>query len=332
MTDQIREREGLAHAYGLLARLILRGPEPDTVTRLAEVQPMDTPEDLDELRAEHYRAFHLEAFPQAGVFLSQDARAGASSDDVARLHGRVGFHPRLDDVTEDHLGVQLAFLSFATAAHAEAEADGDPRSQILASTLESYLDELVLRWWPALVVALRGADVPYWTGVVELALGLAAHHRRLHGPVPAAPALPEPEAILDDPRTGLRRIAGYMVTPVDAGALLTRTALTRLGREHRVPRGFGGRQLMLGNLLQGAVDLGEIEPVTRALGGWIQTQERAFAALAHDLDLAVALEPWRQRLRETALLVDRMVSAAAMAGELESTELDRASTATGAEP
>lgn len=93
------------------------------------------------------------------------------------------------------------------------------------------------------------------------------------------------DALLADPRTGLRDIARFLTSPARAGAYLGRGAVTRAARAAGVPHGFGDRRIMLGDALAAAAHLERVGPLARALDAEVAAQ-------------AQAVEGWRQRARE----------------------------------
>jgi TorA maturation chaperone TorD len=313
--EQARAR---ARVYGILAKLLVVGLDADT---LAQLRALDgwlldgdggDSTDLDELAAQHHTCFHLDLFPYAGVFLDRSAVAGACTDMVSAWFERAGFRPRLDQLSADHLGVMLGFLSFVSAATSEAHEDGQ---LALATRLEQltaeFLDACILSWLPLMVLDLPAPG--FWPNVVRETLEFAAVHRmslRERVPETRAPELPSPQRdLLDDPHTGLRRIAEHLLTPVDSGVFLTRADIARLGRERALPRGFGSRLLMLDNLLHTAVDYGQLGALLADLDELLAARDRSLAALGVKLQLDTSLAPWRAALARTRALVSTLATA-----------------------
>jgi TorA maturation chaperone TorD len=309
--------------YGILAKLLVVGLDADTLAQLRALDGWlldDTrPYDLDELAAEHHACFHLDLFPYAGVFLDRSAVAGARSDMVTELFERAGFRPRLDQLTADHLGVMLGFLSFVSAATGEARED---RRLILPAELErltsEFLDACILSWLPALIAASDSDLVrprPFWPNVLHATLEFAAAHRmslrdRFPDTTTPTPELPDdPQDLLDDPRTGLRRIAEHLLTPADSGMFLTRADIAQLGRERALPRGFGSRLLMFDNLLHSAVDYGQLGALLAGLDALLDTRDRAMADLGAELELETPVAPWRNALKRTRKLISTLDAA-----------------------
>ncbi len=322
--DQALARSRL---YGLLAKLIIRGVDEPALAQL-EALGWDSfrssdhghspGELLDELAAEHHTTFSLGVFPYAGVFLDPLARAGGCADQVRAHYERAGFSPRLDELSADHLGVELAFLSFVTGAQGDALEDDRPAiAAALDRQLAEFLDACVLSYLPALLAAAQElASAGYWARMLGETLTLVAEHRaRLPGPV-VATVLASAGDLLADERTGLRRIAEHLLTPAASGVFLSRTDIAALGRARELPRGFGSRVLMLDNLLRSAVEYGELAPLLAALDEGLVRRDHSLAAIATVCEIDPAVAPWRDALAQSRTLIDR-IARSALALDLE---------------
>lgn len=299
--------EARSRAYGLMARLLLRGIDDVAWSRISDLPELFSGVaslDRDELAAEHHTTFHLGAFPYAGAFLSEEAKAGGLADLVRRHYAAAGFSPRLDEVSADHLGVMLAYLSFVTGAQADAVEDGKPAiADRLDRNVGEFLEEALLSWVPSLLVAIDARGSKFWSNVVGMCLGLAADHRA-HLRQPHRPTtLPPCPSPLEDERTGLRDVAEFLLTPARSGVFLTRGDIGRLGRRHDVPRGFGSRVTMLTNLLRSAVDLGELPPLLDTLDDLLLTRIEALETVADALGLHGHVAPWCRRIKTTRGIV-----------------------------
>jgi TorA maturation chaperone TorD len=318
--SQIEQARARARVYAILAKLLVDGLDAGTLAQLRALDGWlldDRDVDLDELAAQHHACFHLDLFPYAGVFLDRSAVAGACSDMVVEFFDRAGFRPRLDQLCADHLGVMLGFLSFVSAATAEARED---RRLILPAELErltaEFLDACILSWLPCMVAAIDDNPVgghAFWPNVLRETLEFTAAHRmslREREPTTQAPELPtDAHALLDDPRTGLRRIAEHLLTAADSGLFLTRADIAQLGRERALPRGFGSRLLMLDNLLHSAVDYDQIGVLLADLDALLVARERALAELAAKLELDASVAPWRAAIARTRTLISTLTTA-----------------------
>jgi TorA maturation chaperone TorD len=318
--SEIEQARARGRVYGILAKLLVAGLDASS---LAQLRALDgwllddsRSHDLDELAAQHHACFHLDLFPYAGVFLDSSAVAGACSDMVCADFERAGFRPRLDQLTADHLGVMLGFMSFVSAASGEAR---DDHQLALAAKLErltaEFLDASILSWLPSMIAAVDSnpAGPGFWPNVLREILEFAAAHRmslREQMPTTRAPELPDPEHdLLDDPGTGLRRIAEHLLTPAHSGVFLTRADIAWLGRERALPRGFGSRVIMLDNLLHSAVDYGLLGALLMDLRALLDTRDQALADLGAELALEASVGPWRQALARTRTLVSTLDAA-----------------------
>lgn len=291
-TEQHVARERAAALLGGLVRHGVRElGAVQAVPPLAEV--LQEGASLEALGAAHHRVFSLEAPPVESFWLSPDRLLGGErSAAVAAAYRLGGFAPRVADVTPDHLGVQLAYLGWLAGARAHAVQDGRDDEDARIAVLErDFLDQHLLRWLPALVVAVAEVE-PFFARVLELALSLATGLRSgLDGVVPAwsLPEVPD----LDTPETSVRDIARVLCTPAHAGGLMTRAALARLGRADSLPAGFGDREQTLANLVRSAARF-------EALEGLWGRLDAEFARLGE------AGGPWRQRCAETQATLGRM--------------------------
>jgi hypothetical protein len=234
------------------------------------------------------------------VFLDPAAQAGACSDLVRGYYEQAGFAPRLDELSADHLGIELAFLSFVTGAQAEAHHDGRPAvAARYEQLLAGFIDACVLAYLPVLVCACD--ELGYWPKLARETLELVAEHRG-HLPGPIVPAtLPAVASPLRDQKTGLRELARHLLTPAKVGVFFSRADIAALGRRHAVPRGFGPRELMLDNLLRSAAEYGELAGLLDSLDALLARRDHALGQLVRDLvrDLGPscaiepAIAPWR---------------------------------------
>jgi TorA maturation chaperone TorD len=307
-SEQARAR---GRVYGLFAKLLLDGLDQATLARLRALDGWlgaDAIDDLDAIAAEHHAILQLELHPYAGVFLDGQAAAGAQQDVCWELFAEAGFQPRLDAVPADHLGVGMAFCSFVCMAAAEAHEDGRaPVAARLEHVLARFCDRALLSYLPSLVVALAGAQ-GFWPRVLDELLELVAEHRASLPGARERVVLPDAAApLLDDPHTGLRDIAEYLLTPARSGVFLTRSDLAALGRRRELPRGFGPRLLTLDNMLRSAVDYGQLAGLLADLDTLLTARADALAGLGDRLGVCVA--PWQAAIADTRTLVSTIAAA-----------------------
>jgi hypothetical protein len=263
----------------------------------------------DEDAADHETCFGRNAFPHSGVFLGEQAQVGGGdAGALGDRYRRLGFTPDPLKEEPDHLSTQLRALGWLVGAEADAQGDGeDAQVQRMRGLQREFLDGHVLRWLPVWAGTARrvGGDAPaaLASAVERRVIGV---RQALGGDVEAW-QLPPAALDLDDTSTGLREITGWLCTPSRCGLLVTGEDVARLGRGLGVPRGFGDRRLLLGNLLRGAGQFGQTEALVEGL--------RQLVDCARDaLDEGPAAEfsgPWVERLAETSALLARVGEAVA---------------------
>ena len=291
-------------AYDLLASLLAEGPvRAEHLAAVPALAPF-LPEDPDEAAAEHHRVLTAELYPYESVFLDPSGLLGGQHASQVRL-ALAGFGVAgRDDLEPDHLANQLAALSFLCGAELDAVTDGRGGQLLrIREAQRRLLDEHLLRWLPACGVALEQLDSPLYAAAVGLLLELAADHRA--GLAGAAPiwTLAEPPQLLEDPRTDLKAISRHLVCPVFAGGFLSQTALTRIGRELDLPRGFGKRWQVLENLLRSGVHYERFGDLVAALDAQLQAWQTRYRALA---SCGLPTGAWTERVDETRSLLERL--------------------------
>lgn len=308
---------GRSRAYALFGRLYLDGltehlwPVIRALPELTATLP--DPFDADDAAADHYQLLQLDVLPYASLFLDADARLGGATTCTVQEHYRqAGRSPEPGAESADHLGHELAFLGFLTAAEADALRDGhDDEAKRMRQHQRRFLGSHLLWWLPGVVQALRGRHLFYGT-LADLTLDLVLDHHAALGPPPEnvrpGPDLPEPPPLLDRPDTGLREIAVYLTTPAWSGLYLSRTDVTRLARSEDLPHGFGGRTLMLTNLLRAAATFNRFEHLVEDMQAIVQRWTHACEALptTGGPPLPAVARHWRQRLDGTAALLEQL--------------------------
>lgn len=299
-----------SRGYALLSRLLLDGVDRETAEALREVAflsaALEESAGIDELAAEHHSLFALEVPPHEGVFLHADGLIGG--EHAARIHDRFrasGFAAERRDTSFGHLGVMLGALAFLT----RAAADRDARRSDIEGRTRALMDEHLLRWLPAFVVPALAHSDGFWRLAIELMVELVSDHRAALGPAPTQIApLPEPRALLDDERTSLRSIAGYLTTASSAGVYLTRGDIESLARRVHVPRGFGRRVDMLESLLAAAAEYDSFSTVIEELEALLDERSHALELFAaRHAPLAPFAAPWIERIASTGAMSSAMV-------------------------
>lgn len=308
-------RRARAHAYGLLARLILKGADPKLLGEIRRTPGLrdgfvDTTDD-EALAADHYQLFGMLAPPYSTAYLvtTPEAKDGVV-EAIRSACSSAGFRPTLSDVSQDHLGMLLAFLSFADHAAADAaEDDLDSVATDLEALVAQFIDRWVLSWLPVWVVAAARHGGAWGDLARLIGAFVAAHRKELNHPVQA----PAPERtdfahdLLDDPATDLRRVGAWLATPRQAGLWFSRADIADIARRHGAPCGFGQREQLLENLLKSAANYGELPGVAEAL----EERCRELAAALEDSGVdGELLRPWRDASKHTANMLRRLAAAA----------------------
>ena len=269
---------------------------------LDELRPV-LARDLDALAAEHHRICEREVFLYESVFLTSEAQLGGDRSGALRqAYEQVGFTAH--SAEPDHLGMELIALG-ALAAHEHA----GPATEAWQAAL---IDHHLARWLPIAAQAVKRQDSDLFGPVVQLALELVGVHRDTLPEVAPAPfdeAMP-PAALLDDPKTGLARIARHLLIPASSGLFLSRDDLTRIATRTELPGGFGPRVKMLESMFFTAVDHGELPRLTAALGAVVEDFEGALAAASQFATYRPAVETWRDRHAWTREVLRRLAEGA----------------------
>ena len=287
-----RPRIALARAYALLGELVA-GPLDEGLVERAGKSPLlgealgDSPS-LDELAADHHRAFEWCAFPHQGVYLDPNGWAdGTSAQQLRALYVGMGYEVP-SDLPADHLSALLGALARALI-HDHVDEEGQ------------LLDEHLLRWLPLFCSAVERVRLAFPAALVGQLEELVLHHRELMdsrgGPLRFgfSPA----ESILDEEDTTLAEIARFLLSPPRSGIFLSREDILRLVRSVGCFAGFGDRQTMLLNGLRTAVQYERLPEFTAELAAlhsaWEQRlEERVLGGLPRDLAW-----PWLSRSQHT---------------------------------
>jgi putative dimethyl sulfoxide reductase chaperone len=298
-------------SYSLLSRLFLEGLTEALQLTVAALPPLaaslPAAFDADEAAADHHELFVLNVYPYEGIFRDEEGLLGGRmAETVTARYHEAGYAPDTAASGPDHIGYELGFLAFLCGAEADAWRDGVMAAAERVRGLQrDFLAQHLLAWLAPLVVTIGEQGQPFYTALGELALGLADEHATALGGLPEAWALPAAPPLLDAEKTGLKQIAGYLLTPVHSGLYLSRDDISALARAVELPRGFGGRQEMLANLLRAAA---QYETVGTLVGELQQIAERwqaAYRAIG-DSALAPFATAWAERAGETGRLLAEM--------------------------
>jgi len=302
-----------SRSYALFSRLFLIGlsseviPFVRAIPQLAGTLPKAI--DEDEAAADHQHLFGFNIFPHESIFLDPAGLLGGPvGEAVLHSYRRAGYDARTSSENADHIGHELSCLAFLCGAEADAWQDDQPAvAERMATLQEKFLDRHLLRWLPVLVLAIGRQNQPFYSALVDLVLDLAISHRANPDQVGAdAFSLPEPPDLLADEQAGLKDIVSFLLTPTYSGIYLARDDIGRLARRQTLPRGFGGRQQMLQNLLRSAANYDTLELVLQDMSELIKGWETAYATMANDAVIHPFSKVWQARATGTLAMVTAM--------------------------
>ena len=299
------------HAYRLLSSLFLDGltavslPTVQQIPQLGDTLPDGI--NLDDTAAAHQHLFGFNIFPYESIFLDPSGLLGGlATDAVLNSYSQAGFIPSPDSASPDHIGNELDMMAHLTGAEADAWEDNLPIvAQNMQRLQREFLQSHLLRWLFPFVVTVQRQDDPFFAAVAQLTFELVSDHAsdlamqdELDLDLPIAPAL------LDDDKTSLRDIAEFIVTPPHSGVYVGRDDVGRLAREIELPRGFGGRDQMLLNLIRTAVQYKTIpaliDNLRAELGAWDGEYTAVSAEHPH---IAPFIAPWQTHCQQTDQLL-----------------------------
>lgn len=263
----------------------------------------------DEDAAAHHQLFAFNVFPFESIFLDASGLLGG---DVTR---RVQMAYRMSGLTvdtagteADHVGLELAALA-QLCAHAAGAEPVQTHQQL--SRQRRFLEAHLLRWLPALRLAVAQQGDGFYTAVSSLTLSLAADHYRDLLAQDAAEqedfALPEAPDLLQSDKTSLKDIATFLVTPPYGGTYFSRDDVSRVARGLQLPRGFGSRQQMLHNLMRTAVQYDKLPALFDSLQEHLLRWQHSYADIVRQQPvLASFVLPWQARVTVTQQLLTHM--------------------------
>lgn len=296
--DPATRASARAAGLRLLAGAFDAAPTGDPLADLTDLSRLP-PYDAEAVAEEHCAVFDRDVVPLAGLFLDPEGRGGGPL--VARLAPHFASLGAPSPPTPEALTAQLRGLAWLCAAEAEASADGDESEVLRMRGMERrWLDAVLLPWLPAFVAAVTRTGKPWATALATETLDLLLQLRQELGPAEEPELPPAPATLdLDADDTGIQQIARWLSTPAASGLFLGRHVLERLGRDTEVPRGFGGRQLVLGNLLLAAARFGALDSVIDGLHAEVEAWRR-------ELPAGGVADPWRRKLDASDDVLERL--------------------------
>ncbi|MDJ0757650.1 MAG: molecular chaperone TorD family protein [Ardenticatenaceae bacterium] len=297
-----------ASGYQFLRMMIVQGITAETWPVVAQTGFwVGDPPDLDEAAAAHYNLFGMNLFPHAAVFLEEGGMVGGDAADAAvRLLERLGV-PRTEP-GGDHLAVFLGGLAFLCGAEADAREDGlEKVAHQMRHHQRILLNQGVAPWiWPFLAALSLQRDA-FYRQIGRLTFDLIADHLGDGIDLPERMPLSLAAELLNDQATGLREIAGFLLTPSHSGWFLTREMIEGLARTIELPRGFGSREQTLINLLRAAAQYDLVPAVLDHLVEHLQKWADCYAGWIREMPiLAPVIEIWERRLAQTHFLLRTM--------------------------
>ncbi|MCB0034358.1 MAG: molecular chaperone TorD family protein [Anaerolineales bacterium] len=303
------------HTYHLLGQLLLHGLTPDLYPYLQQIpelaQHLAEKPDYDEAAVRHQNLFGFNIHPHESIFLGEDGLLGGPiAHAVHHTYTQIGYQTAEEP---DHIGRELEALAFLCAAEADAWEDGvTPIALQMQRHQLTLLDQHLLRWlWP-FTKAIQEHQDPFYTAVATLLHNVIVTQVEQLPPhsstSTAAFTLPDAPAILENEKTGLKDIARYLVTPVYSGLYLSRDIIGQIARQFELPRGFGGREQTLTNLLRSAVQFDLLPTLISHLHsiaeGWYDE------AMGEHATITPYTNPWAAHLQQTMMILDQIKNSA----------------------
>ena len=273
MTERQEQlRVGLSLAYRLMADLFA-GPVEEALLVRARQSPlmgsaMDEQTSIDEIAAQHQRAFEWAAFPQRGVFMDPGGWAeGTSARAVTEALASVGLTPR-DTVATDHLSNILDALAAAMDF-----GDESAEARILCGQ--------ALPWIPAFTSAVERLGLSFPTALARQVEDLLLYHlssRAGHAPGDFLLGAPPPPLALEDAETRLGDIVDHLLSPARCGLFMSRVDIQSVARSSGGSTGFGGRRTMLLHAIRTSVKHGKLSDLVQCVESihlaWLSELER----------------------------------------------------------
>lgn len=295
------------HTYALLSCLLLDGLTADLwpiVQQIPELSATLLAEpDFAQTAAAHQTLFAFNIFPYESVFRDASGLLGGDvTESVSHSYLANGFNVGDDAASPDHIGSELALLAFLCGAEADAWEDNLPLvAQQMRAKQRDFLQQHLLTWLFPLALAVAQQGDAFYTAVFTLTTDLIidyAQEIRFLGEIGFL--LPPAPNLLTNEKTSLKEIAAFLTNPVYSGLVLSRADISRLARAHKLPRGFGKRDLMLHNALQAAVQYDALPDLLHLLRNLIDEWAVGYGRYARQCSsLDPFLQPWQERLTNT---------------------------------
>lgn len=313
--------QAYSRLYEICSQLYLKGIHADLLPLVQAVpdlaRSLPAPLEMDQCAAAHQALFGFHLLPYESLLLDATGLlGGAVSEAVATTYQELGYVTSQTSGAPDHLGEELGLLAFLCGAEADAWTDGKASiARRLQQAQMHFLQHHLLRWLAPVTVAIRHHEDDFFREVAELTQTLvgeqySALHEQGFG-TEVTFVLPSAPPLLANEQTTIKDIAEYLTTPPYSGLCLTRYLINQLGRQYRLPRGFGSRSQMLTNLLRSAAQYDALPALLAELSAqleaWAGDYEMIYATLPA---LTPFVVPWQTRIRETVALLQQLQSQA----------------------
>ena len=316
--NQLETALARGRLYTLLQQLTLHGLTPDLLPLVQEIADLRVlipePYDSKEAAADYQDLFGFNVFPFESTFLEAEGMlGGAVTDAVLRSYQEIGYQHSPSSVGPDQLSEELGALAHLCLAEADALEDRRPEVVERMQTEQArFLCQHILRWVLPCVLAIRAQENPFYSELGSLATELLESHTAdltdaIGTALPLQFTLPPVSDILADEKTSLDDVANFLLTPAQSGLFLSRDVIQHWGRQHRLPRGFGGRKQTLGNLFRSAAQFDAVESLLDDLRKTIVQAIVDYEDYQQKLPiLAQSIEPWRSRCKETLTFIEEI--------------------------
>lgn len=303
-----------SRTYQLLGRVFLDALDNELIERVQTIPQLagELPQELveDELAADHQHLFGFNVFPYQSIFLDPAGLlGGVVSEAVLSFYIAAGFQPDMQNESVDHIGHELTCLAFLCRQEARASGDELPKiSAKFASLQQEFLRHNLLSWLPPLVTAIRFQRQAFYTALADLVVELTSDHwLDLEGDESATLTFPEPPDLLSNSEVGTKDIVRYLLTPAYSGLYLSRDDIGRLARQRSLPRGFGGREQMLQNLIRSAANYDNVETVFWDLHNLVEAWVSAYSKMSYKAALKPFSTLWLDRAGATVSILETMI-------------------------
>lgn len=243
-------------------------PERDGAASGSEPAAPPAPDDEEAARHESLLGFAVP--PYAGVFGNPEGLIGGLAEArAAEALLKAGIDPRAAGSAGDH----VSGLTRAVALVLTTPNTADAASLAMG----------LLGWLPSLELALRREGGEDYADLVEVLIEVLVVIADLHPEsIKSLDSVEDREVPTARSESSVKDLAEYLTSHALTGVYLGRVTVQRIARQVEAPRGFGGRALMLANLLKSAASYDRLDEaiglirdeVVAYRAAWSQESER----------------------------------------------------------